>query len=77
MLDDLEVTGTPVFLYDSDRQLARIRPSLPTLGSDIPALAGFAETLGGLLFGDPDALRPDQQALILRTSGETGPQNLP
>lgn len=76
-LDDVEVIGKPQYLYESDRQLARLRDSLPGLETDRPAAETVRDRMARLLFADPNQLDPDQQAMLQRTSGETGPQNLP
>jgi hypothetical protein len=65
------ITVTPPYLYESDRQLGRLRNSLPDMGGDSPvsgvlaAIRKFYEQRK-----DPNKLDPFQQDMLLRALGE-------
>jgi hypothetical protein len=65
------ITVTPPYLYEGDRQLGRLRKSLPDMGGDSPvsgviaAIRKFYEQRK-----DPNTLAPFQQDMLLRALGE-------
>lgn len=65
------VTVTPPYLYESDRQLGRLRNSLPDMGGDSPA-SGAIAAIRKLYEQrkDPNKLDPFQQDMLLRALGE-------
>lgn len=65
------ITVTPPYLYDGDRQLGRLRNSLPDMGGDSPAsgvIAGLRRFYEQRK--DPNNLDPFQQDMLLRALGE-------
>lgn len=65
------ITVTPPYLYDGDRQLGRLRQSLPDMGGDSPvsgALAAIRKVYEQRK--DPNTLDPFQQDMLLRALGE-------
>lgn len=75
-LDDIVVVGKRGFLYESDRQLARVTAGLPELGSDAAPRRGAAEAIADAFRQDPDDLRPEDQQMMLRMT-EGGDPRLP
>lgn len=65
------ITVTPPYLYESDRQMGRLRKSLPDMGGDSPA-SGVIAAIRKFYEQrkDPNKLDPFQQDMLLRALGE-------
>lgn len=73
-LDPITVEAPP-FLYESDRQLNKVKRSLPDMGGDAP-VTGIIASIRKFYEQrkDPNDLGPFQQEMLLRALGERGEQ---
>lgn len=83
-LDPVTVTGKRTYLYESDRALERLKKNLPEFGGDkAPVTEGLVDAVAEGVKEyyqankDPNTMKPDQQEMLLKTSGETADEHLP